>query len=454
MKNYIVNILVFLFFSVACSPMLSNPEVVVPDRYIYGDGFLQDSCGSGVAWWNNFGDSTLNKLIVTSLENNKNLAATLSNIESARHNLTVARAEFLPSLSFDATGEKYRISGETTQEYTIEPTIDWEVSLFGAFRNTKKRALTKFFSQEWAYRGVELSLTTQVATTYFTLMQYERSYNIACESCRLRQEATALVDSMYRYGMSDGVALFQAQSLVYAAQADVYKYQRAMEQAQLSLDLLLGIPSKKVDNRYVGMVLANDILPVFIPIGLPSDLLERRPDVMESYYNMQSAAAEVGISRAERFPSISLTGGGGLASTSLKGLTSKEPWGWSVTADFVAPIFNFGKYRARERMAKEEYKTSVKMYEQSVLEALADVETSLIQISTYRHEANASASLVMANSKIAYTTKALYRSGMGDYLSVIDAERELYSSQISFIEIVAQQYINYIDLFKALGGGW
>ncbi|MFR9522299.1 MAG: TolC family protein, partial [Rikenellaceae bacterium] len=145
---------------------------------------------------------------------------------------------------------------------------------------------------------------------------------------------------------------------------------------------------------------------------------------------------------------------GGVYATSLEGLTSGNPLFWSGTAELIAPIFSWGALKRKEQIARSAYEATAAEYEQSILEALSDVESALVSIEKYGSEAIATAALVLANTKIAQNTTALYTSGMGDYLSVIDAERELYASQISLIEIVAQQYINYVDLFKALGGGW
>ncbi len=426
----------------------------LPDSYIYNHGFSISERGISDRWWENFGDAQLNYLIECALYQNNDLAAAVASVEASRNYLKVARAEFLPSLSFDATSEIYHELETTTQEYTIAPTLGWEISLFGELRNTKRGAVAALMQQEWNLRGVWLSLCAQVATSYFTLLQYQRNLYIATRSYELRRTATALVDSMFYYGMSNGTDLMQARSLVYAAQVEMQKYERAVAVASLSLSTLIGEIPHEVDWNDTGRALLSDDLPIDIPVGLPSSLLERRYDVMKSYYAMSQAAAEVGISRAERYPSITLSANSGVYATSLKGLTSGNPLMWSTTAEIVAPLFSWGSLKRKELIAREKYRATIEDYEQTVLEALSDVESALITIETCSSETAATTALVLANSKIAENTNALYRSGLGNYLSVIDAERELYSSQISLVEIVAQQYINYIDLYKALGGGW
>ncbi|MFI3264366.1 MAG: efflux transporter outer membrane subunit [Rikenellaceae bacterium] len=452
MKKILTLTIAAIFIS--CSLKLREAQIELPSEYIYSDGFYNSNTPINEKWWQNFCDPTLDELVEKALSNNRDLAATAASVEASRHYLRVARAEFLPSLDFDAIAELTHEDQTTVQEYTLAPTLSWEVSLFGELRNTKKSAAASLLQEEWSYQDVQLSLSAEVATSYFTLLQYQRSLYIATRSYELRRIATALVDSMYSYGMSSGTDLMQAKSLVYTAKAEMEKYQRAVATTSLSLGTLLGETPQRVDWSENGKALITDEHPINIPIGLPSSLLERRPDVIKSYFAMAEAAAEVGISRANRYPSISLTGSGGVFAYSLKDLTSGDPLLWSATGELIAPIFSWGSLRRKELIAREKYEASIYNYEQSIIEALSEVESALITINTYSDQAAASTALVLANTKIVENTSAMYKSGLGDYLSVIDAERELYSSQISLVELVAQQYINYINLYKTLGGGW
>lgn len=439
----------------ACMPKLYPPQVTVPDHYVYAAGFSQDTVGCGEAWWTLFGDTTLNALVQTALANNRDLAAAVSRVEEVRHNFAVVRAQFLPSVDLGISAEgDYTPQTKIVQEYAIEPSLSWEISLFGAMRHAKEAARAEILASEWALRGVQLAVAAEVATTYFTLLQYERDLSIARRSFALRQESAALIDSMFRYGMSNGVALEQAKSLVYTAAADIPLYIRAVEQTQLSLNTLLGQPPHYVNNAGAGLNLLTDYLPHEVPVGLPSELLRRRPDVMQARYTMDQAAAQAGAARSARFPSIVLTGKGGIASNSIKGLTYANPWAWEAAGSLTQPVFAFGNLRRKELAAREAYKQSAHNYEQTVLTAFEDVEAALVSITTYRSQAERYGALVMANDRISTMTQALYRSGMSDYLDVIDAERSLYQSQMQFVNLVAQQYINYVNLFKSLGGGW
>lgn len=447
--------LIFALACAACTPRFYPPKVDVPDGYLYGEGFPRDTAALASDWWRLFGDTVLDNLVQRALENNRDVAVAASRVEEARQNLGVVRAQFLPQVGIGVTAEgEYTPQTKIVQTYAVEPSLSWEIALFGQLRNAKRAARAQIASSEWALRGVRLSLAAEVATTYFTLLEYERDLAIARRSCTLRRESAALIDSMFRYGMSDGVALEQARSLVYTAEADIPQYCRAVEQTWLSMGILLGETPSRARLSGAGLRLLTDYRPADIPVGLPSELLKRRPDIRQAHFNMLQAAAQAGQARSARFPSISLTAKGGVASSSIKGLTTANPWAWDALGSVAEPIFGFGKLRNAERAAMAAYTQSAKTYEQTVLTAFADVEKALVAIATYRSQTERTGELVLSNDRIATMTRALYRSGLSDYLDVIDAERSLYQSQMSHVNLVVQQYINYVTLCKALGGGW
>lgn len=448
-------IIIFAAFTAACTPRFYPPRVSVPDDYIYGRGFSEDTTRFGPEWWTLFGDTVLNNLVARALDNNRDVAVAASRVEEARLNLKSVRAQYLPQVGLGVTAEgEYTPATKIVQSYAVEPSLSWEVALFGQLRNAKRAAKAQIASSEWALRGVRLALAAEVATTYFTLLEYERDLAIARQSCALRRESAALIDSMFRYGMSDGVALEQARSLVYTAEADIPQYCRAVEQTWLSMGILLGETPSRARLSGAGLRLLTDYRPADIPVGLPSELLKRRPDIRQAHFNMLQAAAQAGQARSARFPSISLTAKGGVISSSIKGLTAANPWAWDALGSVAEPIFGFGKLRNAERAAMAAYTQSAKTYEQTVLTAFADVEKALVAIATYRSQTERTGELVLSNDRIATMTRALYRSGLSDYLDVIDAERSLYQSQMSHVNLVVQQYINYVTLCKALGGGW
>lgn len=461
--------------AVACA--VTPPEtvpVVTPDEYIFahsGDTLLV----VGVEWWEIFGDTTLNRLILTAIENNQDLAVALSNVEVARQTMATVRASLLPQVDVGLSGgATYGASAEggkkrITQNYSLLPRVSWEVPLFGAGATTDA-ALQDYLATEWGYRAARLALEAEVATTYFEWLQYARSLEISERSYALRLEAQQKSDSLFYYGYSSGVDLWQARSLTATAATDIPSYRRAMLQANLTLNTLVGgepeilpMPTHsrecehsrgaKLDGLYCGHLTATP-LPVYVPSGLPSAMLERRPDVMEAFHNVEAAAARCRVARANRLPSFALTGEGGLLSSTLKGLTAHNPAYWTAALSLTQPLFHFGELKAEERKAYEAWRQAMLNYQSVALGALSDVESALVAIDTYSVEAAKYLELLTANSRLQQMTSALYDDGLASSLNLIDAERNLYSSQLNYISLLTEQLSAYVSLYKALGGGW
>ena len=458
MRNipYIIYIAIAtLFFG--CNPRLTTPQLATHEEYIFGTGFSRDSITLGQDWWQMFGDTTLNRLVVRALSQNKNIEIAASRIEQARHNLVVTRSTYLPSIlgAISAEGKYESATDNIAQTYKILPQASWEIPLFGSLRHATRGAKAAIDYEVWQYRGVRLALEAEVATTYFTLLQYRQDLKIAQRSSELRREMVTLIDSLYNYGFASGVNLEQAHSLLYTAEADIPLYERAIAQTLLSLATLTGDTPETFINVGIDSrsAITNDYQPYDIAIGVPSDILHRRPDIMSAYYSMQQAAANVGLARSARLPSVTLTLFGGTATDKGSQLFSSKGWVADAMASIAQPIFNFGGLRRRELATREAYRQSLLAYEQSYIEALSDVESALVAITSSREELLRYAGLVKSYRNIAIMTYSLYRNGLSGYLDVIDAERSLYTSQMQFENLVAQQYINYINLCKALGGG-
>ncbi len=438
---------VILLF-VGCASKLAQPAVQIPESFKYGNEVVVES-DSVVVWWHNFADPMLQSLINEAIDVNRSIGATIAALNAARHNLRVAKSSYLPSLSLDVDAERYREERVYAAEYSITPTISWQIPLFGAYRATRDEYSSLAISKEWAARGAMLTLASDVATAYYSLLMYRAALEVSQSSCQLRSDATTLIDSMYRYGMSSRVDLEQARSLVYAAQNEVDSYIESIRLTELSLSLLL---NRDVDFSLITLSLNELQTPAKVASGVPSDLLYNRPDLRESYFKMMSAMGAVGVARAAQFPSLALTVDGGLFSSSLSGLTLAKMLTWEWAVDLAQPIFNFAALKSQRKAAVADYEAALLSYEQSILDALKDVESALVEIGATREKSLSQRRYMDSYEQIARSTSALYRGGMSSYLNVVDAEREYLSSQISYIELIAQQQINYVNLFTALGG--
>lgn len=449
--------LILLLWLVPCVGCVKLPAPVVepPASYLYGEGFSSDSLPYEIRWWERFGDSLLNRLELEALRQNRSLAEAASEVEAARLNRRSVRATYLPQLSLEGVASGNYTSGVgIEQEYRLAPSASWELPLFGALRAVREESEAEICGQEWTFRGVVLSLTAEVAVTYFTLLGYLRDWEIADHTCQLRYEALALTDSLLRYGMTTAVDRDQARSLLYTAASDRIQYERLARQTLLSLQALLGQEPTLMAPSMRGERLARLSSPEPIPVGLPSDLLHRRPDVMESLYALDAAAARVGLARAARYPAFSLTAEGGVVAELVKGVREGRPWLWSATASITAPLFAFGRLKAEEKIARENYLQSLFSYEETLLEALSDVEQALIGVASYREQEVELERLVAVNELILEKNRALYRNGMSPYLDVIDAERTYYQSQMELVDMQVNRLTAYVNLIKALGGGW
>ena len=443
---------IFTIIFVSCNPKLQQPTVVVPQRYLYSTD--EDSTTLENEWWRIFEDTILNRLITTALKSNYDLQSAASKIEEAKAQMKVVRSQYLPSFNL---GRSASISGDgegnVNDQYIVEPYASWEIPLFGSLKAATTVAKSNVEYAKWQYKGIELSLAAEIATTYFTLLQYQRNLSTARESSRLREQTATLVDSLYVHGMATKLNREQAYSLLYTSDADIPLYERAIAQTKLSLNMLLGQEPEPIDYITDDNIISAKYIPLSIPVGLPSDLLYRRPDIMSTFSNLTAAAASAKLARIERFPTITLTGDGGVVSGDISKLFSKGSWVWDTMLSLAQPLYRFGALKNSEKGAIERYNQALIAYRANLLTAISEVEKALVAIDTYRLQLERYKSLVDANAAINRLTNALYQNGLSAYLDVIDAERTLYNSQMEYSNLIASQYINYVNLCKALGGG-
>ena len=477
MKRTFVNMLlsVVAISAVGCAvtPPVIEP-VITPDEYIFaqrGDTTIV----VGVGWWEIFGDTTLNRLMVLAVENNTDVRVAASKLLQARSTLTATRASLLPSLDLGLGAQATYEAGSNGrksigQQYSILPSVSWEVNLFGGISGATEAARAELLVSEWGYRATMLALQAEVAQAYFEWLQYARSEEICCRSLALREELQAKVDSLYHYGFASGSDRQQARALTATIAADIQSYRRAKLQANIALCTLLGTTTEllplpqhttecvhsraaNLDGLYCGH-LTSAPRPVSVAAGLPSSLLERRPDVMEAFYKVEAAAAQTKVAHARRLPSFALTAEGGVLAYSLKGLTAHNPLYWLASTNLTQPLLHFGKLRSDEEVAVENWRQASLNYRQTILQALADVESALVAIDTYNHQVAENLRLLEADTKVQRMTAALQAEGMVSYFNYVDAEYDLYSAQLNYIQLLAEQLTAYVTLYKALGGGW
>ncbi len=426
------------------------PEVDLPKGYIYGS---VNSNTVSIEWWEVFGDTTLTSLIEEALLNNTDIEIAISQLTQAKLLLQNARVEGTPTLSLEAEGTATKTGTEkVTKEYYVEPTLSWEIDFFGKYRYASKAQRAEMMASAENLNALRLSVAAEVASSYFTILEYDLSSKIAQQTLSSRQESATLTSLLFEYGEATLLEIEQNNGLIATAQVALENYTLARNKAILSLNTLLG--RNPTEMEVDGTKLLNYTLPKEIPSVLPASLLEQRPDIKEAYYGVEAAYAKVGVAIASRLPSFTLTAEGGTLTTAFTSLFKSGTYGWEAAASLVAPLFSFGTLKRNVKVAEEEKVQSLLSYKDKVITALSEVESALCSIELLKAQRLGQSELVRANKEYQKLSEELYRGGTEDFLSVLDAEREYFSSELSYATLLSDELSAYVSLYKALGGGY
>jgi multidrug efflux system outer membrane protein len=404
-----------------------------------------------------FSDPVLDELIRAAFAGNPDLAAAWWRIEQARAQLGIARAEMWPSFGYSAgaarsePSELLRPLAGTVDDYTAVLGVSWEIDLFGRLRRSNEAARAQLLASEAGRRAVTLALASDVATGYFTLLALDDQLAIAEMTWKGRRDSTALIRSRFEGGVANELELHQAEIEEATAEASIPQLERSRARAENALRLLLGRTPGAVPR---GPALAQRPLPPDVPAGIPSELLERRPDVVAAEELLHAATAEIGVAEALRWPSLSLTGALGLESTELQDLDSSDAAFSNLAANLLGPLFEFGKNKRRVEAARAAAEQAALSWQQAALAAFRDVEDALVDLRTSRVEREVRERQVVAATAAVRLSRARYDGGVTSYLEVLDLERSLFSSQLQESSARESTFTALSRLLKALGGGW
>ncbi|AOY62375.1 efflux transporter outer membrane subunit [Xanthomonas citri pv. glycines] len=418
-----------------------------------------------IGWRQVFTDPTLQQVIALALDNNRDLRVAALNIEVARAQYRVDRAALLPAIDGTGTANNARTPSELAipgqpqvfRTYSANIGISaYELDLFGRVRSLKEQALQQFLSTAEARRSTHISLVAEVATAYLTLAADQQLLQLAQSTLTSQSDSYRLQQRSFELGVASQLTLRQAQTTVETARVDVERYTAQVAQDRNALVLLVGtsvpvelLPHALPDNASVeGNVLAS------VPAGLPSQLLQRRPDILEAERNLRAANANIGAARAAFFPSISLTASTGSSSSSLSRLFDAGTRAWSFVPTLTLPIFNAGRNRANLDMAKANRDIEVARYEKSIQSAFREVSDALAQRDTLGRQLQAQQALVDATADSYRLSQARFERGIDSYLQALDAQRSLYSAQQTLINTQLSRFTNLVTFYKAMGGGW
>lgn len=406
-----------------------------------------------------FKDPALVRLLGAALDNNRDLRIAAKNVESYRALYRIQRAERFPTLDGDASGNRTRLPDDLSStgdsridsQYQVGLVTAYELDLFGRIQSLSSQALEKYLATEEAQRSVQIALISDVATTYFLWRTDQALLELTDATLTSYVESLAMIESSAAAGTSSELDVRQARTLVNQGQAQQALYTRRIAQDVNALQLLLGskIPSDLPHSSPLAMSALSKV-----PAGLPADLLLNRPDIRAAEHQLLAANANIGAARAAFFPRISLTASVGSASSDLDGLFNGGSDSWSFAPQISVPIFNAGKLRANLDYAEIQKDMNVATYEKSIQTAFREVADGLAARGTFGKQLSAQRELVDNYKSYFDLAQQRYDQGVDSYLTVLDAQRELFASQQKLLNDQLDQINSEVQLYKALGGGW
>ena len=398
-------------------------------------------------WWEIFSDPTLDELIRTALDNNRNLRVSLARIEEARARLGVVRADLYPSIIYGANASyEDATKGDNSTSAAAFADVSYIVDLWGRVRRSNEASLRDLLATEEAYGVVTITLVADVASAYFQLRGIDKRLDISERTVETRQRSLDIVQARYDAGMVSEVDVLQAHIQLAGAQASVETFKRRRAQTENAISLLLGQPPMSISR---GLPLDDQVFPPEVPTGLPSELVERRPDIRQAEQLLAAQTARIGVAEAARFPSLTLSADLGASVTN--GL---ETGFLSLGLDLFGPLFEAGKNKRRVEIEVARTEQLLAQYEQSILAAFREVEDAMVAVETYRAEHEILLTQVASAQAAVDLTWARYEEGMTNFLEVLDIERSLFTSQLRATDAQEFRYTSIVQLYRALGGGW
>jgi multidrug efflux system outer membrane protein len=436
-------------------PKYARPAAPVAATYP-GTTAAQEGAGSAgdIEWQTYFGDERLKRLIDIALKNNRDLRVSVLNIEQARALYQVRRADESPTVGIGAIGSRQPSgSGSIVSVYTAGLAVtSYELDFFGRVRSLSAAALAQYLSTEEARKNVQIALISSVANTYLNLLADDELLAVTRSTLLTREDSLRLTKLRFDVGAASEIDYRQAESLLEGARAALAALIRQRAADENALVLLLG-QSMPVDLPQ-GLSIASQKLINDLPVGVPSVVLTRRPDVRQAEQQLIAANANIGAARAAFFPRITLTGSAGSASTQLSGLFKGGSAAWSYMPQLLLPIFDAGRNQANLDAANASRDIAIAQYEKAIQTAFREVSDSLAGRATLGEQVRAQEAQANAEAARFRLADLRYRNGAASYLDVLDAQRSLYTAQLAVVQAQALQVQNEVTLYKVLGGGW
>jgi multidrug efflux system outer membrane protein len=450
---------VLLLSGCAVGPNYTRPKVAPPAQFRGAEGQVQQASYADQPWWVVFQDDQLKALIDTALANNYDLNIAITRVEQARQLAALAHSQYLPSVGYNvgASDGKNEFAGSvivgsptTKGAFYAIGSAAWEADIWGRIRRLNEAARAQYLATEEARRGVMLSLTSSVAQSYFELLGLELQLQIAKDTAASFGDTLKLFNQRYEGGVASKLDTSRAEAAQANAAAQVPEFERQIVLKENQISVLIGANPEPILHS---AKLLDEVVPPDIPVGLPSDLLERRPDVLSAEQQVRAANAQIGVAVANFFPKFGLTALLGQASTPLDNITSAGNV-WSIAANFAGPIYTGGALTAQKRQAVAAWEQSKLQYQQTALNAFTDVSNALISRQKYELTRNELARSVAAYREAVQVSLQRYNAGKASYFEVLDAQLQLYPAENSLAQTELNRRVVIVQLYLALGGGW
>ena len=441
-------------------PDYTRPSVDAPKAFIYEVKDAADTANT--QWWKQFNDPVLDQLIAEALAHNLNVKVAAANVESAAGVLTQTRSGLFPQVGYNGTAGRGRVSESTAtpqlsagipnpqSSYEALLTASWELDLWGRIRRLSESARGNLLATDEARRGVILSLVASVAGNYLTLRGLDEQLAISKSTLNAYGESVRLYKLQFQYGQVSQMQVSQVQSQYETAAVQIPLIESQIAQTENALSVLIGRNPGPIPR---GKSVYDLVLPK-VPAGVPSDLLTRRPDLLQAEDTLIAANANIGAARALYFPTISLTGSGGASSNALNNLFTGPARVWSYAGSLVGPIFNFGAVSGQVAQAEGAQQSALYNYQYSIQNAFADVENSLVANQKLIEQQAAQERLVNALKSYAQLATLQFNGGYTSYTTVLQAEQSLFPAELQLASLRASVFSSSVNIYKAMGGGW
>ena len=458
---------ILFFFAVALAgctvgPDYKRPTLEMPNTWRFEEAAAKDTANS--AWWGQFDDPVLNELIQISLQENKDVRIAAARVEQFLGQYGTTRAAFFPQVYLGASASRQQaslITGPMPLEnsgnadriynnYEIYLNASWEIDFWGKIRRATEAARANLLGSEEARRAVVLTLVTSVAGSYVNLRDLDKQLEVAKQTAKVREDSYKLFKLRFEGGIISELELSQVKSEYEEALSRIPFYEKLIGQQENALSVLLGRNPGPIPR---GKSIDELVLPA-VPAGLPSDLLGNRPDIRQAEEDLIAANANIGVAKAQYFPTISLTGLLGFASNDLSKLFTSPAGVWSYGVPITAPIFTAGAIAGQVKASEALQQQLLFRYQQTIQSAFRDVDDALVDQKRSREQLQAQGQQVETLRQYARIARLRFDEGYTSYLEVLDAERSLFNAQLSYTQTQGVIFQSLVNVYKAMGGGW